>query len=262
MNLFRRCLLSAMIAGAACAAMPFAHADVLSDITDRGVLKVAVPQDFPPFGSVGTDMKPRGLDIDMAQLIADKLGVKLVLTPVSSANRIPFLTTGKVDLVISSLGKTPEREEVIGFSTKYAPFYMGIYGPKEIEVSKPADLDGKSVGLTRGALEDIETSKVAPPGTTIKRFEDNNTTIAAFLANQVQLIASGNSTMAVIAEKNPHRPPLLKFKLKDSGCYVGVGKDETALKDRVNAIVAAAKADGTLNKLAENWLKESLPADF
>lgn len=262
MNLFRRCLLSAMIAGAACAVMPFAHSDVLSDITDRGVLKVAVPQDFPPFGSVGTDMKPRGLDIDMAQLIADKLGVKLQLTPVSSANRIPFLTSGKVDLVISSLGKTLEREEVIGFSTKYAPFYMGIYGPKEIDVSKPADLDGKSVGLTRGALEDIETSKVAPPGTTIKRFEDNNTTIAAFLANQVQLIASGNSTMAVIAEKNPHRPPLLKFKLKDSGCYVGIGKDEVALKDKVNAIVAAAKTDGTLNKLAENWLKESLPADF
>jgi polar amino acid transport system substrate-binding protein len=262
MNLFRRCLLSALIAGAACAAVPFAQADGLSDITSRGVLKVAVPQDFPPFGSVGTDMKPRGLDIDMAQLIADKLGVKLVLTPVTSANRIPFLTTGKVDLVISSLGKTAEREEVIGFSSKYAPFYMGVYGPKEVEVSKAADLDGKSIGLSRGALEDIEVSKVAPPGTRIKRFEDNNTTIAAFLANQVDLIASGNSTMAVIADQNPHRPPLLKFKLKDSGCYVGLGKDETALKDKVNGIVAAAKADGTLNKMSEKWLKESLPADF
>ncbi|MDB6047694.1 MAG: amino acid transporter substrate-binding protein [Pseudomonas sp.] len=262
MTLFCRCLLSVVFAGVACAAMPFANADGLSDITDRGVLRVAVPQDFPPFGSVGPDMKPRGLDIDMAQLIADKLGVKLALTPVGSPNRIPFLTTGKVDLVISSLGKTPEREEVIGFSSKYAPFYMGIYGPKEVEVSKPADLDGKSVGLTRGALEDIETSRVAPPGTKIKRFEDNNTTIAAFLANQVELIASGNSTMAVIAEKNPHRPPLLKFKLKDSGCYVGIAKDETALKEKINAIIASAKADGTLNKLSEQWLKETLPADF
>jgi polar amino acid transport system substrate-binding protein len=262
MNLFRRCLLSALFASAACAAIPFAQADALSDITDRGVLKVAVPQDFPPFGSVGTDLKPLGLDIEMAQLIADKLGVKLALTPVTSANRIPFLTSGRVDLVISSLGKTAEREEVIGFSAKYAPFYMGIYGPKEVEVSKPADLDGKSVGLSRGALEDIEVSKIAPPGTKIKRFEDNNTTIAAFLANQVDLIASGNSTMAVIASQNPHRPPLLKFKLKDSGCYVGFGKDEPALKDKINSIVAAAKADGTLNKLSEKWLKESLPADF
>jgi polar amino acid transport system substrate-binding protein len=262
MNLFRRCLLSALLASAAITAVPFAQADALSDITARGVLKVAVPQDFPPFGSVGTDMQPRGLDIDMAQLVADKLGVKLALTAVSSANRIPFLTSGKVDLVISSLGKTAEREEVISFSTKYAPFYMGVYGPKDIAISTPADLKGKSIGLSRGALEDLEVSKVAPEGTVIKRFEDNNTTIAAYLAGQVELIASGNSTMAVIADRNPHRAPLLKFKLKDSGCYVGIGKDETALKDKVNGIVAAAKADGSLDKLSQKWLKEALPADF
>ncbi|WP_407310683.1 transporter substrate-binding domain-containing protein [Pseudomonas sp. nanlin1] len=254
--LFALCTLAA-------AAMPgLVQADALSEITQRGVLRVAVPQDYPPFGSVGTDLKPRGLDIDMAQLIADKLGVKLQLTAVTSANRIPFLTTGKVDLTISSLGKTPEREEVIAFSDKYAPFYMGVYGPADVQVKTPADLAGKSVGLARGALEDIEVSKVAPAGTTVKRFEDNNTSISAFLAGQVQLIASGNATMVVIAEKNPQRPPLLKFKLRDSGCYIGIAKDEAALKAKVNQIIAAAKADGTLNRFVETWLKESLPADF
>jgi len=262
MKLLRRCLLSALFSGLAATATTAVHADVLSDITQRGVLKVAVPQDFPPFGSVGPDLQPQGLDIDMAHLLADKLGVKLVMTPVSAANRIPFLTSGKVDLVVSTLGRTEERAKVIGFSNKYAPFYMGVYGPEEVKVSGPADLSGKTLGLTRGALEDIEASKVAPEDATIKRYEDNNTTIAAFLAKQVQLIASGNATMVVIAEQNPQHPPLLKFKLKDSGCYVGVAKDETALKARVNEIVSAALADGTLNALAEKWLKEPLPADF
>lgn len=59
--------------------MTTASADGLSDISERGVLKVAVPQDFPPFGSVGPDLKPRGLDIDTAQLLADKLSVKACL---------------------------------------------------------------------------------------------------------------------------------------------------------------------------------------
>ncbi len=81
------------------------HADALADITARGTLRVAVPQDFPPFGSVGTDMAPMGYDIDMANLIAEKIGVKTELVPVTSANRIPYLQTNKVDLVISSLGK-------------------------------------------------------------------------------------------------------------------------------------------------------------
>jgi polar amino acid transport system substrate-binding protein len=262
MTLLRRLLPLTLLGSLACLTCAMAQADALADIAQRGVLRVAVPQDFPPFGSVGTDLKPRGLDIDMAQLLADKLGVKLQLTAVSSANRIPFLTTGKVDLTISSLGKTPEREEVIGFSHKYAPFYMAVYGPDEVKVSGPADLAGKTVGLARGALEDLEVSKVAPEGTIVKRFEDNNTSISAFLSGQVQLIASGNATMAVIAEKNPKRPPLLKFKLKESGCYVGIAKDEAALKGKVNEVIASAKADGTLNQLSEKWLREPLPADF
>src|SRR5690606_32863132 len=90
-----------------------ALADAVSDIASRGTLRVAVPQDFPPFGSVGTDMQPVGYDIDMAKLIADRMGVKVELVPVTSANRIPYLQTNKVDLVISSLGKNPDREKVI-----------------------------------------------------------------------------------------------------------------------------------------------------
>ncbi|MGI4935902.1 MAG: transporter substrate-binding domain-containing protein, partial [Janthinobacterium lividum] len=84
---------------------PAARADALDDITKAGVLRVAVPQDFPPFGSVSSDMKSQGLDIDVAQLVASKMGVKLELVPVTSTNRVPYLQTRKVDLVISSMGK-------------------------------------------------------------------------------------------------------------------------------------------------------------
>lgn len=98
-------LLTALFASLMLSQTP-AHANGTDDVMARGTLKVAVPQDFPPFGSVGPDMKPRGTDIDTAQLLADKLKVKLELTPVNSTNRIPFLTTGKVDLVISSLART------------------------------------------------------------------------------------------------------------------------------------------------------------
>src|SRR2546427_8019456 len=51
---------------------------------------VAIPQDFPPFGSLGTDLKLQGYDIDMAALVAQELGVKVELVPVTSTNRIPF----------------------------------------------------------------------------------------------------------------------------------------------------------------------------
>ena len=80
-----------------------AQADVLADAMKNGVLRVAVPQDFPPFGTVGPDLKPRGYDIDVANLIGRELKLKVEIIPVTSTNRIPYLTTGKADLVISSL---------------------------------------------------------------------------------------------------------------------------------------------------------------
>ena len=194
------------------------HADALADVTARGTLRVAVPQDFPPFGSVGTDMAPMGYDIDVANLIAEKLGVKAELVPVTSANRVPYLQTNKVDLVVSSLGKNPDREKVIDFSVAYAPFFNGVFGPADLAVAKAEDLAGKSIGVTRGAVEDLELTKIAPTGATIKRYEDNNGTISAFLSGQVDIIATGNVVAAAILAKNPPKRPELKFVIKSSPC--------------------------------------------
>jgi polar amino acid transport system substrate-binding protein len=258
----RRALLAALLVSPALAlTAPAAHADALDNITKSGVLKVAVPEDYPPFGSVGPDMKPQGYDIDTAALLAKSMNVKLELVPVNSANRIPYLQTNKVDLVISSLGKTPEREKVIDFSTAYAPYYQGVFGPADMKVSGPADLTGKTVGATRGALEEVALSQMAP-NATIKRFEDNNATIAAFLSGQVQLIAAGNIVAATILAKNPPRRPEPKFVIKNSPCYVGLNKGEARLQQKVDAAIASAKQDGTLNTMSKKWFGAVLPADL
>ena len=241
-------------------ASAFSRADALDDVRKAGVLRVAVPQDFPPFGSVGVDMKPLGYDIDTAELLAKELGVKVELVPVTSANRIPYLTTRKVDLVISSLGKNPDREKVIDFSAAYAPFYNGVFGPAALKVAKVEDLAGKSIGVTRGAVEDIELAKIAPPTASIKRYDDNNGTISAFLSGQVDLVATGNVVAASILAKNPPRRPEVKFLIKDSPCYIGLNKGEPRLLDAVNAALAKAKKDGRLEAVSMKWLGTGLPA--
>ncbi|MDR5780101.1 transporter substrate-binding domain-containing protein [Caballeronia sp. LZ065] len=255
----RRTALAALAVSLAAFTPLAAHADALDTIAKNGTLRVAVPEDYPPFGSVGADMKPQGYDVDMAALLAKSLNVKLELVPVNSANRIPYLTTNKVDLVISSLGKTPEREKVLDFSTAYAPYFQGVFGPADIKVAGPADLTGKTVGATRGALEEIALSQMAP-NATIKRFEDNNATISAFLSGQVQLIAAGNIVAAAILAKNPPRRPEAKFVIKDSPCFVGMNKNEPRLLAKVDGAIAQAKKDGTLDTLSKKWFRQPLPA--
>ncbi|MEI2266224.1 transporter substrate-binding domain-containing protein [Erwinia sp. CGal63] len=251
-----------MIAGAALMFTHFAKADQLQDIEKRGVLRVAVPQDFPPFGSVGTDLQPQGYDIDMAKYLAGQMKLKLQLVPVTSANRVPYLQTDKVDLVISSLGKNPERENVIAFSRAYAPFFLGVFGPKEAALKDAAALSGKSIGVTRGAVEDMVLSDAAPKDAQLKRYEDNNTTLSAYLSGQVQFVATGNLVVAAIARQNADKAPVAKFMLKDSPCFIGMRKNEPALKAKVDALIERAVKDKTLDNLSQQWLKAPLPADF
>lgn len=237
-------------------------ADQLQEIEKRGVIRIAVPQDFPPFGSVGTDLQPQGYDIDMAKYLAKEMKLKLQLVPVTSANRVPYLQTDKVDLVISSLGKNAEREQVIDFTAAYAPFFLGVFGAKDAALAKADELVGKSIGVTRGAVEDMVLTEVAPKGAEVKRYEDNNTTLSAYLSGQVEFVATGNLVVAAIERQNAARAPVAKFMLKDSPCYIGLRKGEAALKAKVDALIEQAKADGTLNGLSEQWLKAPLPANL
>jgi len=236
-----------------------AHAQTaLDDVMAKKLLVVAIPTDSAPYGYVGTDLVPQGLDIDMANLIGAKLGVKVELVPVTSANRIPYLQTKKADLVISTLGKNPEREKVIDFTIPYSPFFQAIFGPKSLVVKAPADLAGKTIGVTRGAMEDQEVGKIAPAGVDIKRFEDMNGTVSAYAAGQVQLMGVGASVAGNFMAKNPQVSTEFKLLLKDSPNYIGVAKGEDKLRLKVNEIITAAKASGELNKMALKWLGRPL----
>lgn len=244
-----------LVAGLSLLALGAAQAQTALDtITKSKTIKIAIPTDYPPYGFVGPDMKPQGLDVAMAELIAAKLGVKAELVPVTSANRIPYLQTKKADLVISTLGKNPEREKVINFSAAYAPFYQAVFAAKSLSIKSWADLAGKSVAVTRGAMEDQELAKVAPPTLEYKRFEDNNATIAAFAAGQTQLLATSAAVAGNLMQRNRGLNTEYKLLLKDSPCFVGVAKGEDALLAKVNQIIAAAKAAGELEALSKKWL--------
>lgn len=256
----RTLLAATAFAAAALGGAASARADVLANIQKAGVVRIAIPQDFPPFGSLGTDLKLQGYDIDMAHLVAKELGVKLELVPVTSTNRIPYLTTGKADLVISSLGKNAERAKVIDFTQAYAPFPKSVYGPKEAVIKGPADLAGKTIGVTRGSTEDLSLTKLAPASATIKRYEDNNATAQSYLTGQVQLVTLGNIVANAVNERTKLRQLDAKFAVEDTPCYVGVAKGEEPLLQKVDAIITKAKADGQLNKMSEQWMKMPLPA--
>lgn len=247
-------VLALTLAAAALAAGPAAAQTALDDVMKAKEIRIAIPTDFPPYGTVGVDLKPQGLDIDMANYVAAKLGVKATLIPVTTANRIAYLQTKKADLVISTLGKNPEREKVIDFTAAYSPFFIAVFAPKGMAVKAPADLAGKTIAVTRGSVDDTELTKVAPAGADIKRFEDNNATVSSYLAGQVQLIATSAQVASTVMAKKPDQGTEYKFGLKDSPNFIGVAKGEEKLRAKVNEIIAGAKKSGDLDKMSVKWL--------
>ena len=255
MKISKRLLLSLTASLCLGSMLGSAHAQsALEGIQKSKLIKIAIPTDFPPYGFVGIDLKPQGLDIDMANYIAAKMGVGIELLPVSSANRIAYLQTKKADLVISTLGKNPDREKVIDFTAAYSPYFQALFASKSLAIKSMNDLAGKSIAVTRGALEDQELTKVAPASADIKRFEDNNATVSAFVSGQTQLVATGASVAGNMMQRNPQLGAEYKLLLKDSPNFIGVAKGEDALRLRVNAIIADAKKSGDIEKMSQKWL--------
>jgi len=252
----------ALLGAGLCFGTTAARADALDDITKAGVLKVGVFGDFPPFSSVSTDMSLKGYDIDVAQILGEALKAKVELVTVTGQNRIPYLTEHRVDLLLS-VGQSAEREKVIDFTDAYAPYYIAVIGPHDLKVEGKADLAGKSVAVNRGTLEDTSLTEAAPSGADIKRFDNYNSVIQAFLSGQTQLMVVGNDVGADVLARQSTLQPEQKFQLLTSPDHIALNKNEPRLKQILNDAVAKMRSNGSLNKISEKWLHKPLdPKDL
>ena len=234
------------------------HAD-LSDILKAGTIKIAIPENFPPFGSLGAEGEYVGYDVDVAKMVAEDLGVELELVPVTSKQRIPFLETDRVDLVISSMGANPERAKSIWFSSAYAPFFSGAFAGSDIAITSIGDLAGKKIGVTGGTLEDLELTENGPEGMEIIRFGDNAANLSAYLSGQVDVLVTGNTVAAQLSTDNPDLELETKFIIKESPAFIGVKKGNIDLLQWVNVFILHKKLGGELDALSEKWLGQKLP---
>lgn len=246
---------TACAAPASSSAQPAEH-DQLAQIMAHHVLRVAVPKDFPPFGYM-KGAAPVGYDISVARMLGIELGLPVELVPVASADRIPLLQSGKVDLVIASLGKTLEREGLIDFSIAYAPLYLGVFGRS----GSAADVSGRRVAVLRGSLEDTELRKVAPHATPVE-LDSTKEIIQAYVDKKIDYIAVGSPVIETIDDLPTRDQTKLLITLKDSPCYIGIRKGEQRLLERVNKTLLDTSRSGVMTLNALTWFKATLPKDF
>lgn len=232
----------------------------LEDIESAGAVKIGMLVDFPPFGILDTSGNPDGYDADVAKALGEYLGVTAQIVPVTGPNRIPYLLSGQVDVLVASLGITEERAQKVDFSIPYAGISIAVYGDSSLEIGDASGLEGQSIAVARASTQDTGVSEVAPDGTDIRRFDDDASAVQALMSGQVKLIGASNVVMSQITDSTGDRFDK-KFDLSSQVQGIAVAPGSDALLEKVNAFVSDAREDGTLDEIHEKWLGEPLP-DF
>lgn len=235
-----------------------ASAATLDEMKKKGVITFGIVTDQPPFSYINAKGENEGYDIEISQLIAKGLGLKAEYVTITSANRIPQLLTGKVDMLICVLGIFPDRAKVIQYVAPYAEITGGIYGPKDGGVSKVDDLNGHTVALEKGSSVDKTVSDSAPKGTKLQRFDDASSAVQALLSGQVEYLGSYSHQFLGVEKAAPGKFAE-KLVLLTSYEGIAVAQQSQGLAQWADKFWASKVKDGTANALYQKHFGKPYP---
>lgn len=227
-------------------------------ILNDGVVRIGVPLDVPPFGSQTADRRAVGFDVEFADMVAKGLNSRLELQQITGANRIPFLLTDRVDIVISVMGLTPERARQIMFTAPYANTFLAVYGARSLQVTSAATVGSNRIAAARGTTQELSLSAMNPRAT-IMRTEDDATAAAAYLSGQAQLFATNSIVAQDLAARNPNTEFDRKFVIRRSPAHMGVRLGEHTLARWLDSFIFFNTMNGELERLHQAHL--GMPMD-
>ncbi len=247
-------LLAAGFASAASAAV-----QTIDDIIKAGKIVVGVSTTTPIFGLANKDGEPEGYDPDVARLLAKYLGVKVEFVPVTGANRIPQLLSGRVDVLICLFGITPERAQQVWYSMPYAYEAATLVAPAAVNVKTVDDLKGKRVGVPRGAMQDLMLTPIAQEkGFQLQRFDDEATELQALIAGQIDLGGTGLLVNDRLNRNNPGKDYQVKIVLRPLHFGIGIRRGEADKLQWLNTFVYTIKNNGELDAISRKWRQRPL----
>jgi polar amino acid transport system substrate-binding protein len=228
------------------------------EIKAKGKLVIGIQAANPPWGFVDSATgNADGIDADIGKLYGKELGVPVQFVGLEVANRIPALTSGRVDVLFATMAMNPDRAKAVQFSKPYIANTIFLVAPKSTPIKTNADMGKYSIALPRGSTQDSDITKNAPPGTNILRFDSDAAAIQAMLSGQVQAVG-GN--MFYAKRLNEAKPDIYENKLQFTQLYNGACSrlGEKELNASLNAFIEKIKANGELAKIQQKWTGASM----
>lgn len=178
-----------------------ATARTLEQIKESGTVKIGVFSDKKPFGYVDENGEYQGYDIYLGNCLAEELGVKVEYVPVEAANRVEYLTSAKVDIILANFTVTDERKEQVDFALPYMKVSLGVVSPSSALITDPEQLNGKTLIVSKGTTAEVYFEKNHPE-VKLQKYNQYSEAYAALLDGRGDAMSTDNTEVLAWALEN------------------------------------------------------------
>ena len=217
----------------------------------EGKLTMATNAEFPPYEYYEGE-KVVGIDAEVAEKIAEKLGLELEIKDVSFDSIIPGVQSGKYDMGMAGMTVTDERKRSVNFSDSYATGIQSVIVKEDSKIASIDDLKGKKIGVQTATTGDIYASDDYGEDN-VKRYENGAAAVAALTANKVDCVIIDNEPAKSYVEANKGLKILeTEYAVEDYAiCF---SKDSEELQKKVNDALNELKKDGSIQKIVDKYI--------
>ena len=227
------------------------------NLVEDGKLIMSTNAQFPPYEMVAGDGSFEGIDVEVAQAIAEKLNLELVIDDMDFDAALLAVQNGRSDIVMAGVTVDEDRLAVMDFTTSYANGVQVVIVPEDSEIASIDDLEGKQIGCQRGTTGYIFCSDTPENGgygeENVTAYDDGATAVQALLNGQVDAVVIDNAPAQEYVNANPGLK-ILDTEFANEDYAIGVAKGNTALLDAINGALEELIADGTVQSIIDKYI--------
>ncbi|MBE7703502.1 MAG: transporter substrate-binding domain-containing protein [Cyanobacteria bacterium SIG28] len=234
----------------------FKENDVYDEIISRGKIRVGINTDSKPFGFINEKGLVDGYDADLAKYIAQYIvrsRDRIEFVPVTPSNRLIKVSTGKVDIVISTVTITPQREEIVDFSIPYDSAGLAILVKSNSAIKSLTDLSGQTVGVVFGTTAEKNMKNLVPTAN-LRGFRTYNAAYKALKNNHIDAITSDDTILSryTVDDKSVKLLPK-RYSNEPYGIAFKKGYSTAKLKENIDFAVRDLQQKNVITRLRKKW---------
>lgn len=216
-----------------------------------GILTMATNAEFPPYEfHEGGEIV--GIDAEIAQAIADKLGMELKIEDMSFDAIIPSVTSGKADFGAAGLTITEDRKLSVDFTETYATSTQVAIVQNDSEIADQAGLKGKIIGVQLGTTGDSLAGDIE--GATIERYSKGMEAVQSLKQGKIDAVVIDEETAKAFVA-NTEGIKILDEKMTEEEYALALKKGNTELLEKMNAAIKELKEEGKLDEIVAKYIK-------